>query len=117
MNRLTLKLQQIQRRKRRVRSQVSGTPSRPRLSVYISNHHVSAQLIDDTTGHTLASITTVGAKVTGTITEKATWAGSEIAKRAKTAKVKSIVLDRNGRRYHGRVHAFAEAARKEGLEF
>ena len=85
---------------------------------HVSNLHVSAQLIDDTTHKTMASITTVGQKTAKqTMTDKATWVGSEIAKQAKTVKVKRIVFDRGGKLYHGRVAALADAARKEGLEF
>lgn len=104
-------------RKARVRSKVSGTAERPRLSVTISNTHVSAQLIDDVAGHTLVSATTVGTKATGTMTEKCALVGAEIAKKAKKAKLTAVVFDRNGRQYAGRLHAFADAARKEGLEF
>lgn len=104
-------------RKGRVRSKVQGTAARPRLSVTISNLHVSAQLIDDEKGHTLASATTVGAKTTGTLTEKAAVIGTEIAKKAKKAKVTAVVFDRNGRQYAGRLKALADAARAEGLEF
>lgn len=118
MNRLTLKSQNLSRRKQRVRSVVSGTPERPRLSIYVSNKHVIAQVIDDTTHQTLAYSTTVGQKAaTGTMTEKAAWVGTDIAKKAKLKKVKRVVLDRNGRLYHGRVQAVAEAAREGGLEF
>ena len=104
-------------RKARVRSKVHGTAERPRLTVTISNLHVSAQLIDDDKGHTLASATTVGAKATGTMTEKAAAIGSEVAKKAKKVKVTAVVFDRNGRQYAGRLAALADAARKEGLEF
>lgn len=104
-------------RKNRVRSTVSGTAQRPRLSVTISNAHVSAQIIDDTTGKTLAAATTVGAKAKGTLTEKAATIGAGIAAKAKKAKVSAVVFDRNGRRYAGRLKALADAARKEGLEF
>lgn len=104
-------------RKARVRSKVSGTAERPRLSVTISNTHVSAQLIDDVAGHTLVSATTVGTKATGTMTEKCALVGAEIAKKAKKAKLTAVVFDRNGRQYAGRLHALADAARKEGLEF
>ncbi|TAH32014.1 50S ribosomal protein L18 [Candidatus Saccharibacteria bacterium] len=104
-------------RKGRVRSKVSGTESRPRLSVTISNLHVSAQLIDDVAGKTLASATTVGTKQKGSKTELAAWVGAEIAKKAGQAKIKSVVFDRNGRAYAGRLSALADAARKEGLEF
>ena len=85
-------------RKNRVRSKVSGTAERPRLTVTISNTHVSAQLIDDVKAHTLASSTTVGTKQTGTLTEQAAFVGADIAKKAKKAKITSIVFDRNGRK-------------------
>lgn len=104
-------------RKQRVRATVSGTSERPRLSVTITNLHVSAQIINDEKGVTLASATTVGAKATGTMTEKATAIGDQIAKAAKKAKITKVVFDRNGRIYHGRVKALADAARAGGLEF
>lgn len=104
-------------RKGRVRSRVSGDAKRPRLSVTISNLHVSAQLIDDVAGKTLASATTVGTKQTGTMTDRAAWVGGEIAKKAAKLKIKQVVFDRNGRAYAGRLSALADAARKEGLEF
>jgi large subunit ribosomal protein L18 len=117
MTKLSHKLQNKILRKRRIRAIVSGTAARPRLSVHVSNLHVSAQLIDDEASKTLASVTTVGTKQAGTMTDKAAWVGAEIAKKAKTAKIKSVVFDRNGKLYHGRVKALADAARKEGLEF
>ena len=104
-------------RKGRVRSKVSGTAERPRLTVTISNVHVSAQLIDDVNGKTLASATTVGTKQKGSKTELAAWVGAEIAKKASKAKIKRVVFDRNGRAYAGRLSALADAARKEGMEF
>ena len=104
-------------RKNRVRAKVGGTAERPRLTVFISNIHVSAQLIDDVAGNTLAAATTVGQKLTGTTMEKAAKIGEEIAAKAKKAKVKAVVFDRNGRRYAGRLAALADAARKGGLEF
>lgn len=104
-------------RKNRVRSKVTGTAERPRLTVTISNMHVSAQIIDDVKQHTLAAATTVGTKQTGTITEQAAIVGAEIAKKAKKAKINAVVFDRNGRQYAGRLAALADAARKEGLEF
>ena len=106
-----------QLRKGRVRATVTGTAQRPRLSVTISNTHVSAQLIDDDASHTLAAATTVGAKATGTKTELAAKVGADIAKKAKKAKITQVVFDRNGRQYAGRLSALADAARKEGLEF
>ena len=116
-NSLAKKLLNRSLRKGRVRAKVSGTAERPRLSVTISNVHVSAQIIDDVKGHTLASATTVGTKATGTMTEKCAVIGTEIAKKAKKAKINAVVFDRNGRAYAGRLSALAEAARKEGLEF
>lgn len=104
-------------RKNRVRARVHGTAERPRLTVTISNTHVSAQVIDDEKGHTLAAATTVGKKAKGTMTEKAAAIGTEIAKAAKKKKVTKVVFDRNGRQYAGRLSALADAARKEGLEF
>ena len=104
-------------RKNRVRAMVSGTADRPRLSVTISNTHVSVQLIDDEKQHTVAAATTVGTKAKGSMSEKAAVVGMEIAKKAKKAKVTAVVFDRNGRQYAGRLKALADAARKEGLEF
>lgn len=117
MNRHLKKVQNLKLRKARVRSTVTGTAERPRLSVSISNLHISAQVIDDVNHVTLASATTVGQKLTGTMTEKAAAIGTEIAKNAKKAKVNKVVFDRNGRLYHGRVKALADAARAGGLEF
>jgi large subunit ribosomal protein L18 len=117
MNRYTKKIQNLKLRKARVRSRVSGTQEMPRLSVKISNTHVSAQIINDEKGATLASATSVGKKLSGTMTEKAKFVGKEIAANAKKAKVKKVVFDRNGRLYHGRIKALADAAREGGLEF
>jgi large subunit ribosomal protein L18 len=114
---LIKKLMNRNLRKARVRSKISGTAERPRLTVTISNVHVSAQLIDDVKGHTVAAATTVGAKAAGSLTEKAAKVGADIAKKAVKAKVKAVVFDRNGRQYAGRLKAFADAARNEGLEF
>lgn len=115
---LARKLHNKQQRKHRIRSVVSGTSARPRLSVSVSNLHVTAQLVDDASGKTIAYATTVGQKtLKGTMTEKAAWVGEEIAKQAKSAKVKQVVFDRGGKLYHGRVAALADAARKAGLEF
>jgi large subunit ribosomal protein L18 len=102
----------------RVRARVSGTTERPRLSVFVSNRHIVAQIIDDTTHKTVAYVSTVGQKdAKGSMVERATWAGEAIAKQAKTAKVTAVVFDRGSKLYHGRVAALADAARKSGLEF
>lgn len=117
MANLAKKLLNKSLRKNRVRSKVSGTAERPRLTVTISNKHISAQLIDDVAQRTLAAATTVGSKETGSMKDRAAFVGTEIAKKAKKAKVNAVVFDRNGRQYAGRLAALADAARKEGLEF
>ncbi len=117
MNRLVKKLENQARRKNRIRSTVSGSSERPRLSVNVSNIHVSAQIIDDSSHRTLIAASSVGKKLSGTMTEKAALVGKEIAIKAKKAKIEKVVFDRSGRKYHGRIKALAEAARAEGLEF
>lgn len=104
-------------RKNRVRAKVNGTAERPRLTVFISNMHVSAQIINDVEGKTLAAATSVGQKMTGSKTDIAAKIGAEIAKKAKKAKITKVAFDRNGRQYAQRLKALADAARKEGLEF
>ncbi|MBQ9029603.1 50S ribosomal protein L18 [Candidatus Saccharibacteria bacterium] len=104
-------------RANRTRAKIHGTASRPRLTVHISNMHITAQVINDDEGKTLAYATTVGSKLTGTKTEKAAQIGAEIAKKAKAAKIKTVVFDRGSKLYAGRMSALADAARKEGLEF
>ncbi len=100
-------------RKNRIRAKDSGTPVRPRLTVYCSLTSVYAQLIDDFAGKTLASA--VSAK--GKNIAAATKVGQEIAKKAKDLKITTVVFDRNGRKFHGRVKALADAAREAGLQF
>src|SRR6476469_5169206 len=107
------------RRHRRVRKKVRGTPERPRLAVFRSNRHISAQIIDDRTGRTLASASTTEAglrSASGTVAT-ATSVGETLASRAKAAGVEKVVFDRGGFIYHGRVAALAEGARSGGLEF
>lgn len=116
MSNLAKKLLNKTLRKARVRSKVHGTAERPRLSVTISNKHVSAQLIDDDAAKTLAASTTVGSKQKGSMKELAAFVGTDIAKKAKKAKIEKAVFDRNGRQYAGRLGALADAARNEGLE-
>jgi large subunit ribosomal protein L18 len=118
MNSVAKKLANRALRKMRIRARVSGTTQRPRLSVFVSNLHVSAQIIDDSAQRTLASSTSdKQAAAAGTKSEKAAWVGGDIARKAKKAGVKTVVFDRNGRQYQGRLKALADAARKEGLEF
>jgi LSU ribosomal protein L18P len=104
----------------RIRSKISGTPERPRLSVYRSNKHIYAQLIDDTKGVTLAAASSLdkefGLENTKD-TEAAKRVGELIAKRAIEKGYKSVVFDRSGYLYHGRIRALAEAARENGLDF
>lgn len=118
MNRQLHTIHNRAQRKHRVRATVIGSSERPRLSVFISNRHIVAQIIDDSAHKTVAYVTTVGSKDSkGTMVERAAWAGTEIAKQAKTAKVTQVVFDRGNKLYHGRVAALADAARKSGLEF
>ncbi len=109
------------RRQRRVRKKVFGTSERPRLAVYRSNQHISAQIIDDTKGHTLAAASTYEADVRGSghpgNSDAAGRVGKLVAERAKAAGVETVVFDRGGNRYHGRVAALADAAREAGLAF
>lgn len=103
------------RRHLRVRKKISGTAERPRLSVFRSNRHIYAQLIDDVEGRTLVAASDREVPVTGTKTERARAVGKLIAERAKQAGIERAVFDRGGRLYHGRVAAVAEGAREEGL--
>lgn len=105
------------RRKNRIRATVSGTAARPRLAVFTSNLHISAQIIDDTIGKTIVSAYDTEAKLTGTKSEKAAKVGEMIAEKAVKAKVTEVVFDRGGKLYHGRVKALAEGARAKGLKF
>lgn len=117
---LKQKQSRLIRRAARVRGRVSGTAERPRLSVFRSAKHIVAQLVDDTSGRTLAYVTDVakkGAKsAKGTKSDAARKVGETIAEAAKKIGVKSAVFDRGGFRYQGRVKAVAEAAREKGLQ-
>jgi large subunit ribosomal protein L18 len=104
-----------QRRHLRVRKRVEGTPERPRLVVFRSLKHIYAQLVDDTTSRTLATVS--DHKLTGKKSEKSTEVGKLIAQKAKDAGFSRVVFDRAGYRYHGRVKAVADGAREGGLEF
>lgn len=112
-----------QRRHLRVRAKVSGTAARPRLSVFRSNIHIYAQVIDDIEGHTLAAASTLEPAIREQFpaehpkTAQATIVGKAIAERAREKGITTVVFDRGGYKYHGRVKAVAEAAREAGLEF
>jgi len=106
------------RRHARVRKTISGTKEVPRLNVFRSNNGIYVQVIDDETGKTLVSSSSVELKIkNGGNIEGAKLVGADIAKKCKTAKIKKVVFDRGGYLYHGRVAALAEAARENGLEF
>ena len=108
------------RRHRSIRKRVSGTPQRPRLAVYRSNQHIYAQVIDDEAGRTLAAASDVETALRGddgSKSERARQVGALVARRVKEAGITSVVFDRGGFRYAGRVRALADAAREEGLEF
>lgn len=116
------KVQQLERRRRRVRRVIVGTADRPRLNVFRSRAHIYAQIIDDIKGATLVAASSLdkslrkSLKSTGGI-EAAKAVGKLIADRAKAAKVNAVVFDRGGRIYHGRIKALADASREGGLRF
>jgi large subunit ribosomal protein L18 len=105
------------RRHRRVRGKVAGTAERPRLVVFRSNRGISAQLIDDSSGRTLAAASWKAASTSGSKTDQASEVGKALAAAAKKAGIESCVFDRAGYLYHGRVKALAEGAREGGLQF
>ncbi|PXY32193.1 50S ribosomal protein L18 [Prauserella muralis] len=108
------------RRHNRLRKKISGTSQRPRMSVKRSTRHIVVQLIDDLAGHTLASASSLEADVRtmeGDKKAKAAKVGELVAARAKNAGISSVVFDRGGNAYHGRIAALADAAREAGLEF
>ena len=122
MKAIDKKIYQRQRRKRRVRGKVNGTAERPRLTVFRSNKNIYAQIIDDTTGRTLAAASTldkdIKAKIkNGATAEAAATIGKLIAERGTKAGVAEVVFDRGAYIYHGRVKALADAAREGGLQF
>ena len=106
------------KRHRRIRGKISGTAERPRLSIFRSNKNIYAQLIDDVAGVTLASASTLDENVSdATKVEQAAAVGKAIAEAAKAKDISTVVFDRSGYLYHGRVQALADAARENGLEF
>jgi large subunit ribosomal protein L18 len=113
---------QRQRRRFRVRKGIKGTPEQPRLSVTRSHKHIAVQVIDDTSGKTLASASTLDKGLTGSVKfggniDAATAIGKAIAERAAAAGIKAVCFDRGSYKYHGRVAALANAAREGGLQF
>jgi len=112
----------LERRHLRLRRRLEGTPDRPRLSVYRSLKHMYAQIVDDVSGRTLASASTLSEPLKGALKstgnrEAAAKVGELLAARAKEAGITAVCFDRGGRKFHGRVKALAEAARKGGLKF
>lgn len=107
------------RRHKRVRKSLVGTTARPRLAVYRSNRYIYAQVIDDANGHTVASASSQEKDLRSKTlsVDTASEVGKLVAERAKTAGVSSVVFDRGGYKFHGRVKALADAAREAGLEF
>jgi large subunit ribosomal protein L18 len=117
-----LKSERLQRRKYRVRKSVFGSTERPRLSVFRSDKHIYAQLIDDFAGRTLASASSTLNDVRGDLKNGGNVAaakrvGKAIAEKAKAAGITQVAFDRGGRQYHGRIKALADAAREGGLKF
>lgn len=104
---------------RRIRAKIKGTSERPRLCLAVSNTNLRAQLIDDIAGKTLVSVSTLSANDLGgkSMTQKAEWLGEQIGELGNKTKITKVVFDRGGKIYHGRVKAFAESARKSGMEF
>ena len=103
-------------RKRKIRAKISGTQERPRLCVFRSSKHISAQIIDDVKRKTLVSTSDLKIKEKKTKIEKAYMVGEDLGQKAIKCKIKKVVFDRSGFAYHGRVKALAEGARKAGLE-
>ena len=113
----TKKEQNRKRRHIKIRAKIKGTESRPRLVIFRSLLHTYAQLINDEKGIVVVSSSDIKDKKKGKKTDKAKAIGLDIAKKAQEKKIKSVVFDRNGYKYHGRVKAVAEGAREGGLEF
>lgn len=107
----------LERRKRRVRKRITGTTEQPRLRVSRSTKHIYAQIIDDTTGNTLAAASSVALKINGGNVDAAKQVGKSLAEQAKERNIGKVCFDRGGLLYHGRVKALAEAARETGLQF
>lgn len=113
----TKRLSRRERIRKSIRQTISGTPERPRLSVFKSNKNIYAQLIDDTKGHTLAAVSSRELEVSNATIDASKTVGSRLAEKAKEAGVAEVVFDRGGYKYHGQVKALAEGAREGGLKF
>jgi len=111
------KIRLRERRRLRARPRIRGTAEQPRLSVFRSTKHIYAQIIDDTTGRTLAAASSLSVKVAGGNISGAQAVGKAIAEKAKAASITRVCFDRGGNLFHGRVKALADAAREAGLEF
>ena len=120
MTRIATRTAARTKRHERLRLRLSGTPARPRLAIFRSLNHIYAQVIDDTSGHTLVAASSLEGALkgaTGTKTDDAKRVGQLVAERAKAAGIEQVVFDRAGFKYHGRVRSLAEAAREAGLDF
>jgi large subunit ribosomal protein L18 len=113
---MNTKLSKRIRLKKKIRTRVKGTGERPRLSVFRSNQYIYAQIIDDTTGKSVASASDMDTKK-GTKTERSVLVGADIAKKSIALGIKNVVFDRNGFKYTGRIKALADSAREAGLKF
>jgi large subunit ribosomal protein L18 len=117
-----LNAKRLSRRKASIRKQLFGSPERPRLSIFRSDKHIYAQVIDDYAGKTLVAVATTAADVRGDLKNGGNVAAAKkvgllVAERAKAAGISAVAFDRGGRRYHGRIKALADAAREGGLKF
>ena len=106
-----------ERRQRRIRKRLEGSPARPRLRVTRTLKHIYAQLIDDESGKTLCSASSVGLKIAGGNVDAASAVGKALGEKAVQSEISAVAFDRGGNQYHGRVKALADAAREAGLQF
>ena len=122
MGSMNIRQQARLKRKKRIRKKIAGTPQRPRLSVFRSSRHIYAQIVDDTSGHTLAAASTLDKEAQGepkfeNKVEAAKFVGKLVGERAIGKGIKDVIFDRNGFLYHGRIKSLSEGAREAGLIF
>jgi len=117
MKKIYQKMARLERRKKRIRKKIFGTPSCPRLRVTKTLNHIYAQIIDDTQGRTLVSTSSVQLKIKGGNTESAKQVGAILAQKALALSIPCVAFDRGGYLYHGRIKALADSAREAGLKF